>query len=76
MIIFEKKILDIINLHVRNNILSKTKIFSFAKKPTYITITYKYAFRKEEIEIKMRNADIEILKVIEDFSKIFFGENG
>ncbi len=55
---YEKKIInDIIN-HVRNNVLMCAKTFKFAGKPVYITIIDKHAFTDTGIELKIRDEKI------------------
>ena len=69
---YEKKIINNIINHVRNNVLMCTKTFKFAGKPAYITIIDKHAFTDTGIEHKMIDEKNNIILIINDMVESFF----
>jgi len=69
---YEKKIINNIINHVRNNVLMCTKTFKFAGKPSYITIIDKHAFTDTGIEHKMIDEKNNIILIIKDMVESFF----
>ena len=69
---YEKKIINNIINHVRNNVLMCTKTFKFAGKPAYITIIDKHAFTDTGIEHKMIDEKNNIILIIKDMAESFF----
>ena len=69
---YEKKIINNIINHVRNNVLMCTKTFKFAGKPAYITIIDKHAFADTGIEHKMIDEKNNIILIINDMVESFF----